>query len=234
MGNGDSRALPAPALPNQEHPVVLAGTGAVIKRFNRNTMLLATGLLGTVIFAALVLAVQERYQKVPVFTDEPGQTAGELSLNANAPALSEVWGLDTESTGEITSGPATNSDDAFRPEISQPNANARSMSSAHRQDPARVGRPKHPSARTHPSLWAKVADVFTFWHRKPVPTERSRGWAQFSKKRGAQKVQLYHRNEPLMQAKEDVFVLAGAACQPQTSSRMLRVRIPATHSQSAI
>jgi hypothetical protein len=172
----------------QEHSVILAGTSAVIKRFDRNTMLLATGLLGTVIFAALVLAVQERYQKAPVFTDEPGQTTGELSLNANAPVLSEVRGLDAESIGEITSGPATNSDDAFKPEISQPNANARSMSPAHRQDPAGVGRPKHPSARTHPSLWAKIADVFVFWHRKPVPTARSHGWAQFSNKGERKKV----------------------------------------------
>jgi hypothetical protein len=30
IGDGDSRTLPAPPLPNQEHPVVLAGTGAVI------------------------------------------------------------------------------------------------------------------------------------------------------------------------------------------------------------
>ena len=188
MDDGDSRTLPAPALPNQEHPVVLAGTGAVIKRFSRDTMLLATGILGTVIFAALVLAAQECYQKAPVLTENPGQTAGEVSLNANAPVLSKVVGSDAESTGEITSGPATNSDDTFKPEISQPNANARSMSLAHRQDPARVGRPKHPSARTHPSLWAKIADVFVFWHRKPVGTERSHGRAQFSNKGERKKV----------------------------------------------
>ena len=190
MDDGDSRTLPAPALPNREHPVVLAGTGAVIKRFDRNTILLAIGLLGTVIFAALVLAVQERYQKAPVFPDERGQTAGELSLNANTSVLSKVRGLDAESIGETTSSPATNSDDAFKPEICQPNANARSMSSAHRQDPARVGRPKHPSpsARTHPSLWTKIADLFVFWHRKPVPTERSHGWAQFSNKGQRKKV----------------------------------------------
>jgi hypothetical protein len=151
-------------------------------------MLVATGLLGSVIFAALVLAVQERYQKAPALTDDPGQTAGELSLSANGPVLSKVRGLDAESTGEITSGPATNSGDALRPEISQPNANARSMFPAHRQDPARVRRPKHPGARTHPSLWAKIAGVFIFWHRKPVRTERSHGRAQFSNKGERKKV----------------------------------------------
>jgi hypothetical protein len=181
MSDGESRTLPELALSNQEHSVLLAGTGAVIKRFDRNTMLLASGLLGTVVFAALVLAVQERYQKAPVFPDRTGQTAGELSVNANTSVLSKVGGLDAESTGETTS-PATNSDDAFKPEMGQPNAKAKSMPSAHRQDPARVGRPRHLSARAQPSLWAKIADVFTFRHRKPSPTERSRGWAQLSKK----------------------------------------------------
>ena len=190
MSEGESRTLPELALSNQEHSVLLAGTGAVIKRFDRNTMLLASGLLGTVVFAALVLAVQERYQKTPVFPNGTGQTAGELSVNANTSVLSKVRGLDAESIGETTSSPATNSDDTFKPEISQPNAKAKSIPSAHRQDPVRVGRPRHLSARAQPSLWAKIADVFTFWHRKPAPTERSRGWAQLSKKGERKRVSL--------------------------------------------
>src|SRR5580700_9657511 len=56
---GESRALPAPALQTPKHSVALPGTSDVIRRFNRDTVWLATGVLGTVIFAALVLAVQE-------------------------------------------------------------------------------------------------------------------------------------------------------------------------------
>jgi hypothetical protein len=188
MDDGDFRTLPAPMLPNREHPWVLAGTGPVIKRFNRNTMLLATGLLGTVIFAALVLAVQERYRKAPVFTDEVGQPGGEISLNANPLVLSRVMGFDAGKGGEIPSGPTTNADEGVSPQRSHPIG--RSWSPAHRQDSRRVIRPKNPSVRVHPSLWAKIADVLTFWHRKPVPTERSRGWAQFSKKGKRKRVSL--------------------------------------------
>ena len=176
VGEGDSRALPARALQTQEHSVALAGTGAVIGRFNRDTMLLATGLLGVVTFGAMMLAVQERYQKAPVFADAVCQPAGGLSLNANPLVLSKVVGLNAGNTGEISA----NADERVSPQISHPNSI--SWSSAHRQDSGRFIRPKNHRVRVHPSLWTKIADVFIFWHRKPVPTERSRGWAQVSKK----------------------------------------------------
>ena len=43
MGDGDSGALPTLALQRQQHPVALAGTGAVIRKFNRDTMVLTVG-----------------------------------------------------------------------------------------------------------------------------------------------------------------------------------------------
>ena len=64
MGDGDSGALPTLALQRQQHPVALASTGAVISKFNRDTMVLTVGLLGTVIFAGLVLAAQDLLQKL--------------------------------------------------------------------------------------------------------------------------------------------------------------------------
>ena len=190
MGEGDSRAPPALASQTQEHPVALAGAGAVMGRFNRDTMLVATGLLGTAIFAAIALAVQERYRKAPVYTDEVGQPRGELSLNATPFVVSKVVGLDAANTGEISSDPATNADapvsTGVSPQKSHPNAI--SWSSAHRQDLGQVIRPKNHRVKFHPTLWTKIADVFIFWHQKPVATDRSRGWAQVSKKRERQRV----------------------------------------------
>ena len=84
MGDGNSEALPALALRCNQHSVALAGTGAVISKFNRDTMVLTVGLLGTVIFAALVLAVQDPHPKTAVVTDEASQPGGDLSLNAKA------------------------------------------------------------------------------------------------------------------------------------------------------
>jgi hypothetical protein len=59
--DGEPRVLNAPLLQTREYPLALRGTPNVMRAFNRNTIWVATGLLGTVIFAALVLAVQERH-----------------------------------------------------------------------------------------------------------------------------------------------------------------------------
>ena len=76
-------ALHEPRLQTPEHPVPLAGIYKVIKRFNRNTTWVATGLLGSVIFAALMVALQERHPEADDLTEEPGKTRGDLSLNAD-------------------------------------------------------------------------------------------------------------------------------------------------------
>ena len=83
MGDGESGALPTLALQRQQHPVALAGTGAVISKFNRDTMVLTVGLLGTVICAGLVLAAQDLHPRAAVVADEATQTEGDRSLNAS-------------------------------------------------------------------------------------------------------------------------------------------------------
>ena len=93
--------------------MALAGTGAVISKFNRDTMVLTVGLLGTVILAGLLLAAQDLHPKAAVVTDEVTQTEGDLSLNANPAALSEIAGFDAKNTAEVTSDPATNLDEGF-------------------------------------------------------------------------------------------------------------------------
>jgi hypothetical protein len=186
MGDGDSGTLTALALQRQHHPVALAGTNAVISKFNRDTMVLTVGLMGTIISAGLMLAAQDLHPKAAVVTAEA--TGGDFSLNANLAALSESAGFDAKNTAEATSSPATNLDDRFNAENSQmiSHANTRSWSSAHRQGSARVIRQKIPSVRRHPSLWAKLAIVkmrlSAFWHRTLAPTEGSRRWTQFSNK----------------------------------------------------
>ena len=88
--DGDSRALTASQLQAPEQPA-LPGTYEVIRRLNRDTTWVATGLLGAVIFAALVLALLECYPKADDLTKEARQITSSLLLNAN-PALSNVGG----------------------------------------------------------------------------------------------------------------------------------------------
>jgi hypothetical protein len=63
-GDAESRGLPAPASMTQENSVFLPDTNDVIRRFNCDTLWLATAVLG-VVFAGLMLAlpVQERFPK---------------------------------------------------------------------------------------------------------------------------------------------------------------------------
>ncbi len=82
-------ALHEPWLQTPEDPVPLTGIYEVIKRFNRNTTWVATALLGSVLFGALIVAFQERHAKSDDLTKEARQTTGDL-LNANPAAISEV------------------------------------------------------------------------------------------------------------------------------------------------
>jgi hypothetical protein len=69
-----------------EEPLALTGINKVIKIFDRNTTCVATGLLAPVIFAALMVAVQERHAK------EARQTTGDLLLHANPAAIFDIVG----------------------------------------------------------------------------------------------------------------------------------------------
>jgi len=71
------------------------------------------GLLGTVIFAGLVLVAQDPHPKVALVTEKATQTEGDLSLNANPAALSEIAGFDAKNTAVATSDTATKLDEGF-------------------------------------------------------------------------------------------------------------------------
>jgi hypothetical protein len=193
-GEGESMALYEPRLQTPEDPVPLTGTNKVIKRFNRNTTWVATGLLTPVIFAALMVALQERHATADDLTKEERQTTGDLLLNANPPAISDVAGSNEKGTGGIASGRATSVDRGLTPEINHPDvhANANLWSSAHWQRPARVIRPKIHVLRYKSSLRARLVDVkvrlITLWHQSFVRSERSRTWTGYSNKGERKKV----------------------------------------------
>src|SRR3984893_2916530 len=68
------------ALQAREHPVALPSTQDVIRRFNRDTAWLAMGVLGALVFATLLVAVQERSPKPADLTQEKRQAEGNLLL----------------------------------------------------------------------------------------------------------------------------------------------------------
>jgi len=187
-GDEELRTLNAPPLQTREHPVVLPGTYNVIRGLNRNTTWLATGLLCSVVFGALVLAVQEWHPKAADQGGEERPTRGDLLMNANPGTLSKIVSLSAESSkSEITSGQATSVDHVFTaispqenpppptetpestqtpvvaptPEINQPDAQATASpwSSVQWQDFARAIRPKIHNIRHKSSARVRFVDV---------------------------------------------------------------------------
>ena len=127
--------------PGVLNPLALDGTTNVMRTFNRNTMVVATGLLGTVIFAALVLAVQEDHPLPAKVAEKAIQSSDEVLPNARPVELPEVVGLSGKSTDKISSEQAS-FDDGFTPEIhANLKAHVSSGSAAQRHDSAWVIRP---------------------------------------------------------------------------------------------
>jgi hypothetical protein len=187
-GDRVPRALPAPAPQARANSVTLSGTNDnTIKRFNRDTAWLATGVLGTAVFAAVVLAFQELHPRKVNPTEGGVQAGSDLLLNTSSARLFKDAGLsEKRSTGEITSGKATSVDHAFNKTSPQENSssqteapastptpvlaftseinqdaqsNAGSWTPAHRQDSGRVIGPRVPRASSKSSVQPRIVDV---------------------------------------------------------------------------
>jgi hypothetical protein len=145
-------------------------TGDTISRFNRDTVWLTTGVLGTVIFAALVLAVQEHQPKAT-------QAERDLLLNANPATVASVLAK-TEpvaSTHVLALTPENRND-------AQANPDSRTL--ARRQDSARAIGPQFRNARNRSSVASRSVDVkrrlIELWHESLARSEKSRSWTAFS------------------------------------------------------
>ena len=171
--------------PSVLNALALDGTLNVMRRFNRNTMVVATGLLSTVIFAAVVLAVQEHLPRPAEVAEKAMQTSSQVLPDANPVGLSEVAGLSGKSTDKISSEQATSFDDGFTPEINHAavQANVSSWSPAPRRDSARVIRPTIANVRHRSSTRFRFVGVkmwfLTLWHHGSQRAEKSRSWIQF-------------------------------------------------------
>jgi hypothetical protein len=183
-GEGKSRAMPAPSLQAHIHSA-LPGTHDVIRRLNRDTTWVATGLLGTVFFAALVLALQELPQKVDGLKAEPTKTGRGLMLDANSTAVSNAVGSNEKSTDKIAAEQATSAESGLTLPINQPDtqANATSRSQPQQPDSARVIRTKVASVRLRSSVHPRYLDAKTrliaLW-RQSLQREKSPEWVKFS------------------------------------------------------
>ena len=185
-------------------------TSDVIRGFNRDTAWLATGVLGAVVFAALVLAVQE-YHPTKVNPTEEAVKAGSGRLpNANVVTLGSFVAKssnDKMASGEgndfdhafnktspeddpfsqiESTGTGSDARSAFAPEINRddPQGNSGSGTLVHRQDSARVIEPKARNASNRSSAASRYVGVkrrlIELWHQSLARGEKSRNWTAFS------------------------------------------------------
>lgn len=125
------------------------------------------GLLGTLIIAAVVLAVQEHYARPSELPDTMIQKTSGALPNGDPPALSGVVDLNSKNTDESSAGPVNNIQEEANRADSQ--ANETSLFPARPNDSARVNRPKRSHLRRRASARPRFVDLKTrllaLWHQ---------------------------------------------------------------------
>jgi hypothetical protein len=165
-----------------------------ISRFNRDTLWLATGVLGTVIFAALVLAVEEwrpdatQAERGPALTTNPATGGSVVAKSSKSDSKTTPgWGSSADQALSETSLPENPSSQtkpaastptpvlAFTPEI---NRNAHGPRSA----PGKEGRTHNlRNTSSVPSGYVGVKRrLIELWHQSLARKEKSRTWTAFS------------------------------------------------------
>jgi hypothetical protein len=195
-------------------------TSDTIRGFNRDTARLSAGVLGAVVFAALVLASQE-YHPTKASPSEEQAGSGRL-LNLNFVARENV--VATSSNDKMASGEGSGIDHAgnekslhddnslqikpggtapapvlaFTPAINRDDTQAKTGSGtpAQRQDCARAIEPKARNVSNRSSVVSRSIDVkrrlIQLWHQSLAITEKSRSWTAFSNlNRGVSKKAAY-------------------------------------------
>jgi hypothetical protein len=169
-------------------------TSYTIRSFNRDTVWVATGLLGTLVFAALALAFQESQRKAR-------QAESDFFPNANLATMGSAIAKSSNSNGKLTPEPESSVDHGstetslreipssrMEPAASTPTsvlaAPPEINRNAHRQDSTQVRGPKARNSRNRSSGEFGSADVkrrlIELWHQSLARSKKSRDWTAFS------------------------------------------------------
>lgn len=180
-------------------------TSDVLRSYNRDTAWLATGVLGAVVLAAIILAVKERQ------TDAT-QAERDLLPNANSAAVESVVAKTARSDDKVTYGSGTSVDHSL-PETppqgisssrmdpatstptSAPAFTPHPICDAPRHDSTPAPAPKTRNSKNRSSLVSRFIGVkrrlIELWHQSLARSE-NRSWTGFSKlKSGVKKKAAY-------------------------------------------
>jgi hypothetical protein len=169
-------------------------TADVIKGYNRDTAWLATGVLGAVVLAALILAFEEGQPKAT-------QAERDLLPNASPATVESVVAKSSNSNGKMTSEsgksvdrtfteaplqgiPSSEMEPAATSPFSAPAFTLQKNRDAPRQDSTQAPAPKIRNVRNRSSLTSRFIGVkrrlIELWHQS-MPGGETRSWTAFSK-----------------------------------------------------
>jgi hypothetical protein len=196
-----SEASPALPFPGQERTEDLVGTLRMIKKFNRSTTWVASGLLGSVIFAALMVAFQERNSEPAGNNSRQAKQVGDVELlTDHSASLASVANVPEntasvpENTASVTPGPIKSDDQGLasvgKDEPTE-KVNVIGWSPTPRHDvPRRLGstRSKTTSRTSARPKYDNVKmRLLALWHQSLVHNEKARSWTRFSKVKEGEK-----------------------------------------------
>ena len=156
-------------------------TRDVIRSFNRDTAWLATGVLGALFLAALILAVEEHKSKAM-------QAGRDFWVNVNPATMASVIAESSNSNGKTDTSlyevPSRQTESAASTPIPAPASTPQENRDAPRQGSTQAPAPKTRNVRNRSSVASRFIDVkrrlIELWHQSLARSE-TRSWTAFSK-----------------------------------------------------
>jgi hypothetical protein len=179
----ETGGLGAASLQTQEQSFALGDAQTVMRRFNRTTTWIATGLLSTLVVAAGVLVFQDDHPTAVNNHEEARRTSDGLVSEGSLDSPSEVVGLNGKNPDQTTSGRLVSSDPGVAHEANNGELPTKisEWSGAQRQDSPRAIRPRIHNLRHRFSVRSRAVDVkmrlIMLWHQSLA---RAHGWTLFS------------------------------------------------------
>jgi hypothetical protein len=180
---GETGGFDAASLQAHEHSFALGDAQIVMRRFNRTTTWVATGLLSTLVIAAGVLVFQENRPTAANIHEEASRTSGGLVSEGSPDSPSEGVGLNGKNPDQTTTGQLASSYPGVAPEANNgqlPTKVSESLG-AQRQDSPRAIWSRIHNLRHRLSLRSRAIDVkmrlIMLWHQSLA---RAHGWTLFS------------------------------------------------------
>jgi hypothetical protein len=96
-----------PEFNDREDPANLTRMYNAIRKFNRNTTWVATGLLGSVILAALIIALQDHQSKSDDLANKMSESRVDFSARADGVAITDLTPIEKSNAEIVSEQPTT-------------------------------------------------------------------------------------------------------------------------------